>query len=140
MSHNNHPSNSSLNKEDLKKTFSLSAYTNDIKSLKGALDSGFNRIYFEAPLLSETEIYEMSFDSRKAFEKYFKTKFNSEGLINILNEAYDLCKNNNVELVWKWPEITRNHVLDVLKRVYLETSHLNMGIMVAHPGIAQHTK
>ncbi len=120
--------------------FSLSAYANDIKSLKGALNSDFNRIYFEPNLFSPAEIYEMSFDSQKFLDKYFKHEFDSEGFINILNESYELCKNKNVELVWKWPEITRNHVLDILKRVFLEISHLDTGIMVAHPGIAQYIK
>ncbi len=118
--------------------FSLSAYANEIKSLKGALNSGLDRIYFEPNLFSPQEIYEMSFDSQKFLDKYFEYEFDSEEFINILNKSYDLCENKNVNLVWKWPEITRNHVLDILKRLFLETSHLDLGIMVAHPGIAQY--
>ncbi|MDP1551894.1 MAG: U32 family peptidase [Methanobacteriaceae archaeon] len=112
------------------KNISLAAYVNNLESLKGALKSNYNRLYLEIPLLEEKEIYEACFNKRTP-------KYKAGKVVDILTQASDLCKVNKVDLIWKWPDITRNHLLDFLK-YSLKISDLKIKIMVSNPGIAQY--
>ncbi|MDP2836303.1 MAG: U32 family peptidase [Methanobacteriaceae archaeon] len=120
---------------------SLSAYISDIKTLKVAKKSNFNRIYLEPTLLPESEIYENCFNPNKNILKD-KNVFHEKGLfdefVNILIDSNDICQNKDIEMVWKWPDISRLHVLDLLKSISSEISQLDMGIMVSSPGLASY--
>ncbi|PKL66245.1 MAG: hypothetical protein CVV28_11640 [Methanobacteriales archaeon HGW-Methanobacteriales-1] len=120
---------------------SLSAYVSDIKTLKTANESNFNRLYLEPTLLLESEIYGNCFNPNKNILKD-KNAFQEKGLfdefVNILIESNDICQNKDIEMVWKWPDISRLHILDLLKSISSEISQLNMGIMVGSPGLASY--
>ena len=125
--------NDSDNTNDTKiniKNISLAAYVNNLESLKGALKTNYNRLYLEIPLLEEKEIYGACLNKKTR-------KYKAEKVMDILNHASDLCKLNKVDLIWKWPDITRNHLLDFLK-YSLNISNSKIKIMVSNPSIAHY--
>jgi putative protease len=70
---------------------SLAIYADNLETIRGALDGGCGRFYFE-PLLKGS--------SQKEIAKE---------LISLLKEAKNLC--SSVQLIWKWPRITKDRYL-----------------------------
>lgn len=126
------------------KEISISAYVDDIHSLKAFKNSDsnefFKRAYLELPILPESKIYDNCLNSHNLlkFKNEFVEKGHFKDLINKINQSYDICRNKGIDLVWKWPDTTKEHVLNILKDVTNEISHLDMGVMVASPGIANY--
>lgn len=122
---------------------SLSAYITDIKTLKAAKKSNFNRLYLEPSLLPESEIYRNCFNPYKNILKdknAFQKKELLDDFVNILIESENICQNKGIEMVWKWPDISRSNVLDLLKSISSEVSKLDMGIMIGSPGLVSYLK
>lgn len=132
--------NKRIKRNDSTKT-SLSTYISDIKTLKAAKKSDFSRLYLEPSFLPESEIYENCFSPYKNILKdknAFQEKGWLEDFVNILIESEDICQNKGIEMVWKWPDITRPHILNILKSISSEVSKLDMGIMVGSPGLGNY--
>ncbi|MCX6670045.1 MAG: DUF3656 domain-containing protein [Methanothrix sp.] len=92
---------------------SLAVYADSLETVRGAIEGGCRRIYFE-PFLGEPA------DRAKT-------------TLKLLQEAKAVCP--NIELVWKWPKITRvdyqNFVRPLLARADMD------GIMVEGVGAAE---
>mgnify|MGYP000846720590 FL=1 len=93
----------------------LSVYADRLDILKGAVDGGSRRIYFE-PLMEKGRGY----------------KDRKETILAQLLEAKKLCC--NTELIWKWPRITRDDFIDLALPLLSEVQ-VN-GIMVENVGPA----
>ncbi|MCK9152301.1 DUF3656 domain-containing U32 family peptidase [Methanobacterium alcaliphilum] len=92
-------------------SINLSVYVNDIPSLKSAIKTGFDRIYLDIPLLAPEKLLSKCSDPNSKYD------FDFEYVNAILDEAIELCSQSNSHLVWKWPNITRNYLLDFLKKI-----------------------
>lgn len=94
---------------------SLSVYADCLDILKGALEGGSHRIYFEPPTYAGR-----------------KDKDREEMIIALLQQAKEMC--GKAELIWKWPKITRDKFLDIalplLSQVQVD------GVMVENIGPA----
>lgn len=94
------------------RALALAVYADSIETVRGAALSGCQRIYFE-PYAKEWE--------------------NRAGRIaQLLEEARDICR--DVELIWKWPRITRRDFLDLSRAVLARTGVCS--VMVESPGAA----
>ncbi|HQE71608.1 MAG TPA: DUF3656 domain-containing protein, partial [Methanothrix soehngenii] len=93
----------------------LSVYADRLDILKGAVDGGSRRIYFE-PLMEKGRGY----------------KDRKETILAQLLEAKELC--GKAELIWKWPRITRDDFIDLALPLLSEVQ-VN-GIMVENVGPA----
>ena len=96
-------------------TPTLSVYADRLDILKGAIEGGSCRIYFEPP----TGV------GRRDRER-------KEMVLSQLQEAKELCC--RAELIWKWPRITRDDFIDLALPLLSEVQ-LN-GIMVENVGPA----
>jgi U32 family peptidase len=101
-----------LNKKDLKTDESnISLYVNDLKILKEI--SNVKRVYFEV-IHRDDEI-------------------NLNYIINILKEAYDISKNKEYELIWKWPDIAHDNIIKNLSKVRGILNKLNYNFKIMSP-------
>lgn len=93
----------------------LSVYADRLDILKGAMEGGSHRIYFEPA----------TWAGRKDQDR-------REMILTDLQQAKDIC--GKAELIWKWPKITRDNFLDLalplLSQVQVD------GIMVENVGPA----
>ncbi len=119
-------------KGDILPEVKLSAYVDEMDTLKSALESGVKRIYFEAPLLSPPQLVKKCIMKSKRPLQYSR-----DNMLNMLKEALYLSQSSSVQLVWKWPSITHPGLLKFFKDV-LEKSPPELGIMVSHPGTADY--
>lgn len=70
----------------------LAAYADSLDAIRGAIDGGCKRIYFEPHLGGGC--------SQKEY---------CEGLLNLMKEAKEICA--DAQLIWKWPRITKDKYL-----------------------------
>jgi putative protease len=70
---------------------SLAIYADSLETIRGALEGGCGRFYFEPRLKGSGK------------------KENAEELISLLKEAKKLC--SSARLIWKWPRITKDRYL-----------------------------
>ena len=92
----------------------LAVYANSLETVEGAFEGGCRRIYFE-PLLHLGEQGNRANETRKKLE-----------------EARAICQSADVELIWKWPKITRADFLE-FARLLLNDVEAD-GIMVENVG------
>lgn len=97
----------------------LAVYADSLDTVKGAVQGGCRRIYFEPRLKRE---------GKGALGKDY-----AELLVSALDQARALCTDS--ELVWKWPKITRNDFLNFAGPLISRTSV--DGVMVESPGAAE---
>ena len=90
----------------------IAVYADNLETVEGAFEGGCSQIYFE-PLLAEQ-------------------KDRSKGTKDLLNEARDICRKADVELIWKWPKITGADFLKDARRLLNEVEV--DGIMVENIG------
>ncbi|MGF7118484.1 DUF3656 domain-containing U32 family peptidase [Methanobacterium oryzae] len=76
----------------------LGIYVNDLKTLKGAVNGGCNRIYFE-PFISN--ITDCKFNENKIKE-----------ILSLTEDAKSICSTNNIEFIFKLPKINPDSFLD----------------------------
>ena len=92
----------------------LAVYTDNLETVEGAFEGGCRRIYFE-PQLPPGEQGNRAKETRKKLE-----------------EARAICQSADVELIWKWPKITRTDYLE-FARMLLNDVEAD-GIMVENVG------
>ena len=86
-----------------KNTLELSIYVNDLEILKNIDDTIFKRVYFQIPpkdnnLLSENKV-DISY------------------CVNQIKEAREISEPKDFELIWMWPEILHDSLLDDFIRI-----------------------
>ncbi|WP_052334668.1 peptidase U32 family protein [Methanobrevibacter wolinii] len=116
-----------FNKKIPNKDYKLSVYLNSLEQLKELNNKkSINRIYLEIPEKNMNFLF-----------KNHKEKFNINYCVNFLKEAYSISKNQNYELIWKWPEIATKDTLNGLFKTYgiLSKLGVNLDIMTSILGI-----
>lgn len=95
----------------------LSFYTNNLNHLKSL--KNVNRVYLEIPLENET------------LEITQNNHYNLNYMITFLKEAIELSQAKEYELIWKWPDITHDKLINALNKVkgILNKMHYNIPIM-----------
>ena len=107
----------------------LSVYTDSLDNVKGALESGAKRVYFEPNPTKNcndncnpcSQIGANSFNTNEDVDPEENDK-----IFSLLFSAKNLCDNYNAEFIWKWPQITHqnqiNHYYKILE------SQLELGL------------
>ena len=107
----------------------LSVYTDSLDNVKGALEAGAKRVYFEPNPTKNcndncnpcSQIGANSFNTNEDVDPEENDKISS-----LLFSAKNLCDNYNAEFIWKWPQITHqnqiNHYYKILE------SQLELGL------------
>lgn len=94
----------------------LGAYLDSIESLRGALEGGVKRAYFE-PSLGDNLL---NCNLNLEFSEDIKTKISSE-----LQSAKELCREFDAELIWKWPQITHDSLIQSFMQILDSISDIN---------------
>lgn len=92
----------------------IAVYTSSLQSLKGAIDGGCKRIYFEPFLWEE-------FDREIPCEVTDWTTYIPR-VQELVQEALDICTINGSVLIWKWPSIIPHKPLNYLKELICSLS------------------
>lgn len=112
----NRPKNTQKTLINIESPTHIAVYSSSLETVSGALKGGCKRIYFE-PILGE-------YNNQK-----FPANANARGkyalqIKELLLDAQELCIANEAELVWKWPNITRNNLikefLPLIKPLYIQ--------------------
>jgi len=92
------------------KSLVLGGYLDSIESLKGALEGGVKRVYYEpeikinGPSRCDSQNKELSSDEKRQISSQ-------------LNNALKLCQEFNAKLIWKWPQITHDNLIKDYKDI-----------------------
>jgi putative protease len=112
---------------EIKPPMDIAIYTSSLKTLKGAINGGCKRIYFEPYLWEEF--------GREHPCEVSKWATYTERIQELIEDAHKACAASGSTLVWKWPSITPNIALKYLSK--LINPILSMGIteiMVGNTG------
>ena len=117
----------------------LAVYANSLETVKGALEGGAKRIYFEPTphkVLKDISTIKNSKGSLKFVDENYSLDISSK-----LSKAKKLCKTYHATLIWKWPQITHQDQLDLYYK-FLESQpfHDFNEIMVDGLGAAEWVK
>ncbi len=114
----------------------LAVYTDSLDTLKGSLDGGAERVYYEpnpSKICKHTcnTCYNNHGDSFK-IGKIISNPIKK--ISSLITTAENLCNEHNAEFIWKWPQITHQNQLNNYLKI-LETQQKNE-IMVDGIGAA----
>ena len=88
----------------------LAVYADSIDTVRGSLDGGAKRVYYEPNPKNCKNIcnncHQIGADSIK------NDPNRVDNILSLLKTAEDLCKENNAEFIWKWPQITHQYQLN----------------------------
>ncbi len=117
----------------------IAVYADSLDTVKGALESGANRIYFEVPpknlniLCSDSKnlksMYDGSIDEAEI-----------ERVVSVLKLICELCKKDRTEFIWKWPQITHQYQINQYYTILKQLSKDFHGIMIDDIGVAEEVK
>jgi putative protease len=111
----------------------LAVYADSINTVKGSLDGGAKRVYYEPdPTKNCKNICNNCSQTPQDSIKNDQNRI--DNILSLLKTAEDLCKENNAEFIWKWPQITHQYQLNNYFKI-LE-SKLYPNIMVDGLGAA----
>lgn len=82
----------------------LGGYLDSIDSLRGALEGGLKRAYFEPEI-------EINGPIRCNFKNRGLTKKEKKQITIQLKNAIKLCTEYDAQLIWKWPQITHDNLI-----------------------------
>lgn len=96
----------------------ISVYASDCDTVRGALEGGCRRVYFEPR-------------GKPGHGRTCNARDTEEWLTSEIARAASLCAEFGADLIWKWPRITRQHFLDTARRILpsLQTQGVR-GVMV----------
>ena len=103
-------------KED---TTNFSFYTNNLKHLE--IVEGVKRVYLEIPPQDDS----LTLDDGNQNLNY---------MVNFMKEAVEISSDKDYELIWKWPDITHDKLINSLNKVrgILNKMHCSLPIMSAN--------
>ena len=87
----------------------IAIYTSNLETIKGALNGGCKKIYFEPSLWEHFK--------RKHTCEVIDWETHCEYLQELLMDAQKLCTAENATLIWKWPEINHDDSLRHLSQL-----------------------
>lgn len=124
-----------INKPDIV----LAVYADSFDTVKGALDGGAKRIYYE-PITHE-DICNCS-KTQESLSKSLQDDDQKEIdiLTSLLVRAEQLCKAYNAEFIWKWPQITHQYQINNYHKILKTFSNGFQEIMVDGVGAAEGIK
>ena len=117
----------------------LAVYADSLDTVKGALESGVNRIYFEVP----PKNLKISCSDSKNLESMHRGSIDEseiERVVSVLKLVCKLCKKNRTEFVWKWPQITHQYQISQYYKILEHLSKDLQGIMIDDIGVAEEVK
>jgi putative protease len=82
----------------------LGAYSDSIDGLKGALEGGIKRAYFE-PVIGNNLVNCTSKSSKLSEDE-------TNQISSQLRHAHKLCQEFGAEFIWKWPQITHDSLIN----------------------------
>ncbi|WAI01326.1 U32 family peptidase [Methanogenium organophilum] len=77
----------------------ISVYASDCDTVRGALEGGCRKIYFEP-------------QGRPGDGRVWNAAETKDWLMSEISAASALCAEYGADIIWKWPRITRQHFLD----------------------------
>ena len=103
-------------KED---TANFSFYTNNLKHLE--IVEGVKRVYLEIPPQDDSLILDDG-------------NYNLNYMVNFMKKAVEISSDKDYELIWKWPDITHDKLINSLNKVrgILNKIHCSLPIMSAN--------
>ncbi len=108
----------------------LGVYVDDLETLKAVCKKGCSHVYFE-PYSTYSNLLNIT-PNEKDIKKYFKD------ILDLLKKAGTICRDMNVDLIWKLPNITPQSYLDNATFLINKLSDLNVyGVMVDGIGAAK---
>ena len=118
----------------------LAVYADSLDTIKGALEGGAKRIYYEPLITHEisklcSQTPESSFRSPPNNDKNETTRITS-----LLNSAEQLCITNDAELIWKWPQITHQYQINNYQKILKKQINRFQEVMVDGVGAAEGIK
>lgn len=99
----------------------LGAYSDSIDGLKGALEGGVNRVYFEPEIVNTLFKYDLN--------SFKLSNDDKNQLFYQLKCASELCLKFGAKFIWKWPQITHDNLIQNFIQI-LESSPWINDIMV----------
>ena len=127
--------NNVKNKKNIKN--SLAIYLNDLNALKclNGKNNNYDRVYLEIPPKNQY----LSFEDINNQEK---SKIDISYIVNFIKEAMSISKDQKYELIWKWPDIAHQNVIDDFTKALAILKRLNIDINVMSGllGIANYLK
>jgi U32 family peptidase len=136
---------SSLDKEDSDvklhtNGITISVYSNSLETVKGALEGGAKRVYFES-----NPDKNCNYNCNPCFqnpEHSFKTvddldQIEHNTISTLLISAEKLCNEYDAEFIWKWPQITHQHQINNYYKILESQLEIGLkGVMVDGLGAA----
>ena len=94
----------------------FSFYTNNLNHLRNI--ENVKRVYLEIPNEDDSLLLN-------------NEKYNINYMINFIKTAFEISKNKNYQLIWKWPDIAHDKLIKALNKVnaILNKMHYNIPIM-----------
>jgi len=125
-----------INKPDIV----LAVYADSFDTVKGALDGGAKRIYYE-PFITHDDICNCS-KSPESLSKSLQDVDQEEIdiLTSLLVRAEQLCKAHNADFIWKWPQITPQYQINNYHKILKTLSNGFQEVMVDGVGAAEGIK
>jgi len=111
----------------------LAVYADSIDTVRGSLDGGAKRVYYEPNPSKNCKNICNSCPQNHA-DSIKKGPCQIDNILSLLKTAEDLCKENIAEFIWKWPQITHQYQLNNYFKIL--KSKLNHNIMVDGLGAA----
>ena len=105
--------------DKIENKYNLSFYTNNLNHLKYL--ENVERVYLEIPGENDSLILASG-------------KYNLNYMINFIKDACEISYGKDYELIWKWPDITHDKLINALNKArgILNKMHCNLPIMSAN--------
>ena len=105
----------------------LAVYADSIDCVKGALDGGAKRVYFEPnPMINCQNTCNSCSQNLEISSEMVNAQEEFKEISSLLDDAKKLCDLHDVEFIWKWPQITHQHQINNYCKVL--NSHLQHGL------------
>jgi putative protease len=105
----------------------LAVYADSIDTVKGALEGGAERVYFEPnPMKNYRNICNLRSQNPEISSRIISDQREFNEISSLLEHAQKLCLLHDVEFIWKWPQITHQH--QIKNNCKVLKTHLKHGL------------
>ncbi len=113
----------------------LAVYADSLDTVKGSLDGGAERVYYEPnPTKNCKNNCKPCYQNPEDSIKTIKNNPQSDIILSLLSTVKEICNGYNAEYIWKWPQITHQNQLNNYFKILESIS--NYKIMVDGLGAA----
>ena len=117
----------------------LAVYSDNLDTVKGALEKGIKRIYFEVGA-DNLNILCSNPKNLETIHNSSLDRLEIERVVSVLKYVCKLCNENRREFVWKWPQITHQYQINQYYNILDQLSDDLHNIMVDSIGAAEELK